>query len=103
MQNKIKMCIIGAGPSGLCTAKEIQANNPNIDIKVFEKSNNIGGIFANCYQDLTLVNNPFLVSFSDFPPTTVLSFKMETSLRSELRMISPEKFCLFFRGISLDF
>ena len=68
MQNKIKMCIIGAGPSGLCTAKEIQANNPNIDIKVFEKSNNIGGIFANCYQDLTLVNNPFLVSFSDFPP-----------------------------------
>jgi 2-polyprenyl-6-methoxyphenol hydroxylase-like FAD-dependent oxidoreductase len=31
------MCIIGAGPSGLCTAKEIQANNPNIDIKIFEK------------------------------------------------------------------
>jgi hypothetical protein len=28
---------------------------------------------------------------------------METSLRSELRMISPEKFCLFFRGISLGF
>ncbi|SSC11093.1 NAD(P)-binding domain-containing protein, partial [thiotrophic endosymbiont of Bathymodiolus puteoserpentis (Logatchev)] len=68
MQNKIKMCIIGAGPSGLCTAKEIQENNPNIDIKIFEKSSDIGGVFANCYQDLTLVNNPFLVSFSDFPP-----------------------------------
>jgi cation diffusion facilitator CzcD-associated flavoprotein CzcO len=89
MQNKIKMCIIGAGPSGLCTAKEIQANNPNIDIKVFEKSNNIGGIFANCYQDLTLVNNPFLVSFSDFPPTIN---------DNHLKI-----FCLFFRGISLDF
>jgi len=62
------MCIIGAGPSGLCTAKEIQENNANINIKVFEKSNAIGGVFSNCYEGLTLVNNPFLISFSDFPP-----------------------------------
>ncbi len=71
MKSKIlskKMCIIGAGPSGLCTAKEIQENNPNIDVKVLEKSNDIGGVFSNCYEGLNLVNNPFLISFSDFPP-----------------------------------
>jgi protoporphyrinogen oxidase len=82
MQNKIKMCIIGAGPSGLCTAKEIQENNPNIDIKIFEKSSDIGGVFANCYQDLTLVNNPFLVSFSDFSSCSKIdkSMALSTSL-----------------------
>ncbi|SMN17422.1 Dimethylaniline monooxygenase (N-oxide forming) [uncultured Candidatus Thioglobus sp.] len=68
MPVKKKMCIIGAGPSGLCTAKEIQENNPNINIKVFEKSNTIGGVFSDCYEGLNLVNNPFLISFSDFPP-----------------------------------
>ncbi|SHA07346.1 Monooxygenase [Bathymodiolus thermophilus thioautotrophic gill symbiont] len=68
MSTKKKICIIGAGPSGLCTAKEIQENNPNIDVKVFEKSDAIGGVFSNCYEGLSLVNNPFLISFSDFPP-----------------------------------
>ncbi|XP_050079524.1 senecionine N-oxygenase-like [Anopheles maculipalpis] len=39
-------CIIGAGPSGLCSAKHALAFDPNATVKVFEQSNQIGGLWA---------------------------------------------------------
>lgn len=60
------VCIIGAGPSGLCAAKEIQEGNPDSRVLVYEQSPSLGGTFARSYKGLMLVNNPLLISFSDF-------------------------------------
>lgn len=64
MQNNKKVAIIGAGPSGICTAKELLA--AGFDVTVFERSSKIGGVFASSYKELRLVNNNLLISFSDF-------------------------------------
>ncbi|MFJ3368229.1 flavin-containing monooxygenase [Pseudomonas sp. NPDC086251] len=58
--------VIGAGPSGLCAAKEIKEHNPLSTITVLEKSRALGGLFSSAYKGLTMVNNPLLVGFSDF-------------------------------------
>ncbi|XP_053667834.1 senecionine N-oxygenase-like [Anopheles marshallii] len=39
-------CIIGAGPSGLCTAKHALTFDHNATVKVFEQSQKIGGLWA---------------------------------------------------------
>ncbi len=62
----MRICVIGAGPSGLCAAKEIRENNAGFELTILEASSALGGAFANSYKGLTLVNNPLLVSFSDF-------------------------------------
>lgn len=46
MASSASYCIIGAGPSGLCTAKHALAFDPNATVKVFEQSNQIGGLWA---------------------------------------------------------
>lgn len=62
----MKIAIIGAGPSGLCAAKEIRQANPDAQIMLFEQAGELGGGFATSYEGLTLVNNPMLINFSDF-------------------------------------
>jgi dimethylaniline monooxygenase (N-oxide forming) len=62
----MNVCVIGAGPSGLCAAKEIREINPTAKVTILEHSSSIGGTFARSYKGLTLVNNPLLISFSDF-------------------------------------
>ncbi|UXU86536.1 flavin-containing monooxygenase [Burkholderia sp. S-53] len=62
----MKICVIGAGPSGLCAAKEIKENNPRATVAILEEASTIGGAFSRSYKGLTLVNNPLLISFSDF-------------------------------------
>ncbi|MGR9052789.1 MAG: NAD(P)-binding protein, partial [Gammaproteobacteria bacterium] len=62
----MRVCVIGAGPSGLCAAKEIKEANPEAEITILEKTRSLGGVFAASYQGLTMVNNPLLVNFSDF-------------------------------------
>uniref|UniRef100_A0A6E8W094 Flavin-containing monooxygenase n=3 Tax=gambiae species complex TaxID=44542 RepID=A0A6E8W094_ANOCL len=44
-------CIIGAGPSGLCTAKQALALDSHATVTVFEQSKQIGGLWA--YTDDT--------------------------------------------------
>jgi protoporphyrinogen oxidase len=40
----LKICVIGAGPAGLCFADRLKSIDPNIQIDIFEKSGYIGGI-----------------------------------------------------------
>ncbi|RXV64409.1 hypothetical protein D1006_39265 [Burkholderia stabilis] len=62
----MKICVIGAGPSGLCAAKEIKESNPGATVTILDEASTIGGAFSKSYKGLTLVNNPLLISFSDF-------------------------------------
>lgn len=62
----MKIAIIGAGPSDLCTAKEILACNQRHELSIFESNCEIGGIFTKSYPGLQLVNNNYLLSFSDY-------------------------------------
>ena len=39
-----KILVLGAGPSGLSIAYGVKKNNPEIDIKIIEKKNQVGGL-----------------------------------------------------------
>lgn len=66
MQRK-SVCVIGAGPSGLVTLKELLAEGHNV--VCFEASKSIGGDFAwRNYKNLLLTISNYYMAFSDFPP-----------------------------------
>lgn len=67
-----QVCVIGAGPSGIVTVKELLYQK--IKVKCFESENNIGGAFKHVknggrsYDSLKLTVSNFFMSFSDFMP-----------------------------------
>lgn len=76
----MKVAVIGAGPSGLCAAKEIKQAIPDANVIIYESADCIGGIFSKGYDQLNLVNNPMLINFSDFPADwTLPELKMWTA------------------------
>ena len=44
-----RVCIIGAGASGLCAARQLSALDPPPEIVVYEQSKEVGGVWV--YQD----------------------------------------------------
>ena len=67
----MKVCVVGAGPSGLVTIKELleEGHEP----VCFEKSNAIGGVFhcenGKVYDSTLLTVSNYFMAFSSFPPT----------------------------------
>ena len=61
------VCIIGAGVSGLVTAKVLQ--HDGFDVTIFEKESTIGGVWApSCtYAGLGVQNPQEHYAFTDFP------------------------------------
>lgn len=57
--------VVGAGPSGLVTAKEMIERGFQ-DIVCLEKSDTIGGTFSNSYDGLKLTSSATFSMFSDF-------------------------------------
>ncbi|KAJ5014824.1 tRNA (adenine-n -)-methyltransferase non-catalytic subunit [Colletotrichum sp. SAR 10_99] len=68
----MKVAIIGAGASGLVTAKYLsQAKQyfgvPEIEIRIFEREKSIGGAYRHkVYEDAEMVSSKYLTAFSDF-------------------------------------
>ena len=66
-----KICIIGAGPSGLTTIKQLadEGHNPIC----FEATNDLGGLFninissSKVYESTLLTVSNHFIAFSDFP------------------------------------
>lgn len=66
------VCIIGAGPSGLATAKVLKENNIGFDC--YEKGSKIGGVWrykndnglSAAYKSLHINTNRMIMAFSDF-------------------------------------
>lgn len=69
---KKKACVIGAGPSGLVTIKELI--NKNIEVKCFESEDSFGGAFRSIkkggrsYDSLMLTVSNYFMAYSDFMP-----------------------------------
>lgn len=63
-----KALVIGAGPSGLVTAKYLlSSTNPRYEVTILEASDAIGGTFVNkVYDNARLVSSKFITGFSDF-------------------------------------
>ena len=70
---KHKACIIGAGSSGITTARMLQTNN--IPFDWFETSDNLGGNWyyknpnkqSSCYQSLHIDTSKTILQFDEFP------------------------------------
>mmetsp|Transcript_17541 Transcript_17541/g.37064 ORF Transcript_17541/g.37064 Transcript_17541/m.37064 type:complete len:763 (+) Transcript_17541:106-2394(+) len=66
-QSKKHVAVIGAGPSGLATAKELLEAGHRVT--VYDSAPSIGGEFANrFYPGGKLTSSPYTTSFSDFEP-----------------------------------
>lgn len=60
------ICVIGAGPSGLVTSKELVAAGHRVEC--FEASGSLGGAFAHsAFDSCELTSSPPITSFSDVP------------------------------------
>jgi dimethylaniline monooxygenase (N-oxide forming) len=64
----LKALVIGAGPSGLVTAKYLlSSTNPRYEVTILEASDAIGGTFVNkVYDHARLVSSKYITGFSDF-------------------------------------
>ena len=54
-----KVCVVGAGASGLCAARLLSALSPQPEIKVFERTEQIGGVWV--YSDEPDINQDGVV------------------------------------------
>ncbi|NES75176.1 MULTISPECIES: NAD(P)-binding protein [unclassified Okeania] len=57
--------VIGAGPGGLVTTKELLEQGVN-EVVCLEQTENLGGVFANTYDNLVLTSSCTYSMFSDF-------------------------------------
>jgi len=65
-ENKIFECIvIGAGPGGLVSTKELLENGID-NILCLDKASKLGGVFADSYDNLQLTSSATFSMFSDF-------------------------------------
>lgn len=70
--NKKRICVIGGGPSGLVTVKEL--SKYDFDIVCYEARKEYGGVFKNIreggqsYDSLLLTVSNYFMAFSDFLP-----------------------------------
>ncbi|MFJ2743746.1 flavin-containing monooxygenase [Streptomyces sp. NPDC087440] len=71
---KKNICVIGAGPSGLVTVKELR--DEGHDVTCYEHAAEIGGVFraelgedeAGAYDSTMLTISNYMMTFSSFPP-----------------------------------
>eukprot|EP00929_Paragymnodinium_shiwhaense_P118220 TRINITY_DN9013_c0_g1_i2.p1 TRINITY_DN9013_c0_g1~~TRINITY_DN9013_c0_g1_i2.p1 ORF type:complete len:756 (+),score=108.69 TRINITY_DN9013_c0_g1_i2:47-2314(+) len=71
-ESRPRACVIGAGASGLVTAKYLLADG--FEVVILEKSAKVGGVFEHkTYDQTRLVSSSTLTAFSDFrfPPKVV--------------------------------
>jgi cation diffusion facilitator CzcD-associated flavoprotein CzcO len=67
----MNVAVIGAGPSGLVTIKELLEEGH--DVVCFEKADEIGGLFrfdpngVGVYESTRMTSSVFISCFSDFP------------------------------------
>ncbi|KAJ0300558.1 hypothetical protein COL516b_008491 [Colletotrichum fioriniae] len=68
----IRVAVIGAGASGLVTAKYLrQARQyfgvPDIEVRIFEREEGVGGVYKyKVYEEAEMVSSKYLTAFSDF-------------------------------------
>ena len=74
--HNLRVCVIGAGPSGLCTTKELLEENLTVDC--YEEREDIGGLFLfdkgirpSVSDGCKLVSSPIATAFGDFPPEQI--------------------------------
>lgn len=69
MSETKKVCVIGAGLSGLTAIKELRELNH--EVTCFEKGSSIGGVFAamKAYDSVLLTVSNYFMAYSDFMPT----------------------------------
>ena len=60
-----RVCVIGCGPSGLVAVKECLDNG--LEVEAYDKSEEVGGVFADAYEDGFLTSSNFFTAYSSFP------------------------------------
>ncbi|KAK1704059.1 dimethylaniline monooxygenase [Colletotrichum lupini] len=72
MMKPIRVAVIGAGASGLVTAKYLRQAKQyfgilNIEVRIFEREDGVGGVYKyKVYEEAEMVSSKYLTAFSDF-------------------------------------
>jgi dimethylaniline monooxygenase (N-oxide forming) len=66
LPNRKKVAVIGAGPVGLVTTKELM--DFDHDVSLFERSDKIGGVFAHYYRCGRLTSSSVITAFGSYYP-----------------------------------
>ncbi|KAK6225269.1 dimethylaniline monooxygenase [Colletotrichum tabaci] len=68
----VRVAVIGAGASGLVTAKYLSQSReffgvPNVEVRIFEREESVGGVYKyRVYEEAEMVSSKYLTAFSDF-------------------------------------
>lgn len=62
-----RVCVIGAGMSGLCTIKELLEQGHQVTC--YEANSDLGGAFTIAYDSLLLTVSNYFMAYSAFPPS----------------------------------
>ncbi|KAI8866487.1 putative flavin-binding monooxygenase-like protein [Ramicandelaber brevisporus] len=60
----LRVCVVGAGPSGICAAIQLKRLQLDVDITIFEADSELGGSWAHNYPGLSVDIASHLYSFS---------------------------------------
>ncbi|KAI3535416.1 dimethylaniline monooxygenase [Colletotrichum abscissum] len=72
MMKPIRVAVIGAGASGLVTAKYLRQARQyfgilDIEVRIFEREDGVGGVYKyKVYEEAEMVSSKYLTAFSDF-------------------------------------
>ena len=97
MKNSKKCLIIGAGVSGLVTAKEFLEVGIE-ELTILEQENELGGVWQKyCWQNATLTSSKWMTEFGSYPmpdeyPDFLTPEQMSTYLHSFVKEFELEKY-----------
>lgn len=95
---KNRVCVIGAGPSGLITLKELLEAGQ--DVVCYEQGDQVGGVFCNAWKGATMTSSNLLTAFGCYP---LHIYSQETGASNNVTMWTCQEYCKYLQGFTNHF
>jgi len=99
--NRIKVCVIGAGAAGLVNARLYKSRPDIFDVTVFEKGNEVGGTWV--YNEKTGVHSSMYKSLKTNLPLSIMQFSDYACDIDKQGFVSHEDVLQYLKGYCCHF